>query len=76
MLSKQIVRLVCLAVALLVAFLSVGSNLNGDNNNLMLADAKKTDILFLKGKFVLRDKKGSIVISDEKKPCHCGYYYK
>lgn len=46
------------------------------------AEAKKhkSDILFLKGKFILKDKKGSVVIADDshKKPCHCGhsYFYK
>lgn len=43
---------------------------------MLLAEAKqKSDILFLKGKFILKDKKGSIVISDEKK-CHCPHYYR
>lgn len=49
-----------------------------DNNNRMLVSAeKKTDILFLKGKFILKDKKGAIVISDDhKKPCHCPHYFR
>lgn len=52
---------------------------NSEQATSMLAEAGKqkgTDILFLKGKFILKDKKGSIVISDDKKPCHCGHYYR
>ncbi|KAG9510261.1 Cystathionine gamma-lyase, partial [Fragariocoptes setiger] len=37
------------------------------------AGKSKSDIMFLKGKFVLRDKKGVVVIADEKK-CHCPHY--
>ena len=50
-------------------------SLNGNGNMLASAKSKNTDILFLKGKFILKDKKGSIVISDEKK-CHCPHYYR
>lgn len=66
----------------LIAFLAItlafmmNLSLDGGNKNIMLASAsKKTDILFLKGKFILKDKKGSIVISDEKK-CHCPHYFR
>lgn len=58
--------LVLLAMALV---LNLGFAPGG--NEMMAAAEKKSDILFLKGKFILRDKKGSIVISDDKK-CHCG----
>lgn len=43
---------------------------------MLVAASKKTDILFLKGKFILKDKKGAIVISDDKKPCECSHYYR
>lgn len=52
-------------------------NVGGDTSRMLAAAGKsKSDILFLKGKFILKDKKGSIVISDEKKPCHCPHYYR
>lgn len=46
------------------------------SGNFVAANKKGTDILFLKGKFILKDKKGAIVISDDKKPCHCPHYYR
>lgn len=52
-------------------------NISTNRNQFSLvAGEKKTDILFLKGKFILKDKKGSIVISDDKKPCHCPSYFR
>lgn len=61
--------LISLAFALNISF--------APNSNNMLARAeKKTDILFLKGKFIMKDKKGAIVISDEKKHCHCPHYFR
>ena len=57
--------------------LSLVLSTNFSPNGNMLVNAKsKSDILFLKGKFILRDKKGSIVISDDKKPCHCSHMYR
>lgn len=44
-------------------------------NSLMSMAEKKTDILFLKGKFILKDKKGSIVIADDKKCCECPHHH-
>lgn len=62
-------------VAIVLVFM-INISLDGNSNNILLASArKKTDILFLKGKFILKDKKGSIVISDEKK-CHCPSYFR
>lgn len=62
-------------VAITLVFMLNVCSFDGQSNNIMLANAeKKTDILFLKGKFILKNKKGSIVISDEKK-CHCPHYY-
>lgn len=63
-------------VAITLVFMLNVCSFDGQNNNIMLANAeKKTDILFLKGKFILKNKKGSIVIADEKK-CHCPHYYR
>lgn len=62
-------------VALSVMLLSISFGPN-NANNVLVAAKKKTDILFLKGKFILKDKKGSIVISDDKKPCHCPHYFR
>lgn len=45
------------------------------SSSLLVSAKEKSDILFLKGKFILKDKKGSIVISDEKKACHCPMHY-
>lgn len=45
------------------------------NGGALVGAEKKSDILFLKGKFILKDKKGSIIISDDKK-CECPHYYK
>ena len=63
-------------IAIGIVFM-INISLDGNNNSPMLAEAAKkgTDILFLKGKFILKDKKGSIVIADEKK-CHCPHYYR
>lgn len=60
-------------VALSVMILTISFNPNNEGSVFVMAK-KETDILFLKGKFILRDKKGSIVISDDKKPCHCSHY--
>lgn len=62
-------------VAMSVMVLSITFAPNNGNNVLVTAK-KNTDILFLKGKFILKDKKGSIVISDDKKPCHCPHYFR
>lgn len=70
---KLIYLFVFVAISVMILSLSFGSN-NGANNALVAAK-KQTDILFLKGKFILKDKKGSIVISDEKK-CHCPHYFR
>lgn len=57
--------------------LAISASFSPNGGNQMLVEAgKKTDILFLKGKFILKDKKGSIVISDDKKPCHCPHYFR
>lgn len=45
------------------------------NENMLVSARKQSDILFLKGKFILKDKRGSIVISDDKK-CPCYGHYK
>lgn len=61
-------------VAMALLFM-MNVSFNGYGDNIMLANAeKKTDILFLKGKFILKNKKGSIVVADDKK-CHCPHYY-
>lgn len=49
--------------------------LDGPNGLLASADKKGVDLLFLKDKFILKDKKGSIVISDEKNCCECPNYH-
>lgn len=74
--SKKLVNLMALVA---VALILIGSCLHPQTG----AEAKKhkSDILFLKGKFILKDKKGAVVIADDhhhKKPCHCGhsYFYK
>lgn len=39
-----------------------------------LAEAKeKSDLIFVKGKFIKKDKKGTIVV-EEKSHCGCGYH--
>lgn len=68
LLSKKLINVLALIVASLVLLASFHQSQLGVEAN------KKSDILFLKGKFVLKDKRGSIVISDEKKPCSCGHY--
>lgn len=64
------------AFVALFLLLNIGFSQNGPGNQMLVAAEKKTtDILFLKGKFIMKDKKGAIVISDEKK-CHCPHYGK
>jgi len=66
------------AICLLMSLADFDGKNDGPNKlgRILFADAsKKSDILFLKGKFILKDKKGTIVISDEKK-CHCPQYYR
>lgn len=48
---------------------------DGSNGLLASADKKGVDLLFLKDKFILKDKKGSIVIADDKKCCECPHYH-
>lgn len=66
-----------LAFVAITLVLMLNVALDGQSGRgVMLASAeKKTDILFLKGKFIMKNKKGSIVIADEKK-CHCPHYYR
>lgn len=61
-------------IVLLLIFIAIMASLSQLELRGALVEAKKTDILFLKGKFILKDKKGSIVISDDK--CHCPHYYR
>lgn len=65
MYSNNKIFVLFMLVALSFALISLSPN----GSNLALAE-KKADILFVKGKFILKDKKGSIVISEDKK-CHC-----
>jgi len=67
-------KLVYLILILGLSLLLEG-NLTPGGNTLVGAE-KKTDILFVKGKFIMKNKKGAIVIADEKKPCHCPKYYR
>lgn len=70
--SKFILYLFLFVTASLIVNFDVTQN----QNKMLVSANKKTDILFLKGKFILKDKKGSIVISDDKKPCHCPHYFR
>lgn len=70
--TKSIFYLLLFIAATLLANLQDSAN----QGTMLVAASKKTDILFLKGKFILKDKKGSIVISDDKKPCGCPHYYR
>ena len=69
--SKRLIYLFALVAISLVLSMSFAPA-----GNTLVSAEKKSDILFLKGKFILKDKKGSIVISDDKKPCHCPHYFK
>lgn len=71
--NKRMIYLFAFVALILV--LNIGFEPNGSNKHMLVAAEKKTDILFLKGKFIMKDKKGAIVISDEKK-CHCPHYYR
>ena len=58
----------CALATVLIGDLAPGKS----GASLLVANAEKMrDILFLKGKFILKDKKGSIVISDDSNKCHC-----
>lgn len=64
------------AFVALIMVLNIGFSPDGSSRQMLVAAEKKTDILFLKGKFIMKDKKGAIVISTDEKKCHCPHYYR
>lgn len=75
--SKKLFYYLFVFATLSLVLVNISLTPNGRGSTSMLVAAeKKTDILFLKGKFIMKNKKGSIVISDEKKDCHCPHYYR
>lgn len=76
--GKQLKSFNVIALIGFILCLILNGNFNGlDGPNGMLANADKkgVDLLFLKDKFILKDKKGSIVIADDKKCCECPHYH-
>lgn len=77
--KTRFVHLLAIMALASFVFLNIGLfplSSSSSTNKMLVSARQKSDILFLKGKFILKDKKGSIVISDDKKPCECPHYYR
>lgn len=74
--SMVVCTLIALCLVFMINISTTHDGNSGKAGGVMLAEARPqmSDILFLKGKFILKDKRGSIVIADDKK-CHCPQHY-
>lgn len=73
--SRKLVYMIFLVGFFLAFTLDPISELGSGTGSLMAVAEKKSDILFVKGKFIMKDKKGTVILED-KKDCDCERFFR